>query len=184
MNRQTKQFGFTLIEIMIVAAILAVLASIGVPEYRNWIRNTQIRTAAESIQNGVSKARSEALMRNTAVRFTLGANSAWTVECVDPAKCPDLVPPSVPVAGQVESRANTDGSSTDIFTTQLPAGATQVIFTNLGVKSTAPGQLTQVTTDLTGMAAADSRELNVTIGVGGNVRMCDPNAGVTDPRKC
>jgi len=182
MSHQIKQSGFTLIELMLVVAIFGILASIGASGYRDWVQNTRIRTAAESIQNGISRARSEALMRNTTVSFTLGANSAWTVQCMDAAKCPDLVPPTVPVAGQVESRASTDGSSADIFTTQSPAGATQIFFTNLGVKSTAPGQLTQVTADFTGMS--NSRELNVTIGVGGNVRMCDPNANATDPRRC
>jgi type IV fimbrial biogenesis protein FimT len=176
MYRQYKQLGFTLVEIMVVVAIFAILATAAVPAYQTWIQNTRIRNAAESIQNGISKARSEALMRNTSVRFTLGANSAWVVECVDAAKCPDLP------AGLVESRTSSDGSSAEISTAQLPGGATQVIYTNLGVKSAAPGQLTQVAVDNTSMS--DSRELNVAIGVGGNVRMCDPNAATTDPRKC
>ncbi len=176
MNYQRKESGFTLIEVMVVVAIFGVLATAAAPTYREWIQNSRIRNGAESILNGISKARSEALMRNTLVSFTLGANSAWTVECVDAAKCPDLP------AGLVESRDSTDGSSADISVATQPGGATQVIYTNLGVKSTAPGQLTQVAVDFTGMT--DSRDLNVTIGVGGNVRMCDPNAAITDPRRC
>lgn len=171
--------GFSLIEVLIVVALLGILLAAAIPSYREWIRNTQIRTAAESIQNGISKARAEALMRNTAVSFTLGANSAWTVQCVTAAACPDLV------GGVVESRANTDGTSVEISVTPTPAVATGVTFTNLGIKSPAVvNQLTQVAVDYTGMAAADSRDLNITIGAGGNVRVCDPNATSTDPRKC
>lgn len=176
MSRQRKQFGFTLVEIMVVLAIFAVLATAAVPSYQTWIQNTRIRNGAESILNGISRARAEALMRNTSVSFTLGANSAWTVECIDAAKCLDLP------AGLVDSRDSSDGSAAEVSVTELPAGATQVIYTNLGVKSAAPGQLTQVAVDNTSMA--DSRELNVTIGAGGNVRMCDPNASSTDPRRC
>ncbi|MGQ0443059.1 MAG: GspH/FimT family pseudopilin [Methylophilaceae bacterium] len=178
MSYSIKQFGFSLIEVIVAMAVIAVLAASGASSYRAWIQNTQIRTAAESLQSGLSRARAEALKRNTPVRFTLGANSAWTVQCVTPANCADLA------AGLIESRPNTDGSSADIAVTATPGGATDVVFTNLGVKSNAAGQLTQVAVDFTGMDAAESRDLNVTIGAGGNVRMCDPSTGVADPRRC
>jgi type IV fimbrial biogenesis protein FimT len=108
----------------------------------------------------------------------LGVNSAWTVQCVTAARCLDLP------GGLVESRPSSDGTSTDIVPTPIPGGATDVIFTNFGTKSSAPGQLTQVDVDFPSMDATESRELSVTIGAGGNVRMCDPNATSTDPRRC
>lgn len=178
MLRNKQQSGLSLIEVMVVVAILAILATTGLPAYRTWIQNTKIRTAAESIQNGISKARAEALARNTPVRFRLvGANSAWTVQCVTTAQCPDLT------GGVVESKSSTDSSSNAITVTPTPGGATDVVFSNLGVKSAA-GTLTQVDVDNSSIPNADSRDLSVTIGTGGNVRTCDPNAASTDPRKC
>ncbi len=125
---------------MITVAVIGITASVAVPSYRAWIQNTKVRTAAESILNGIQKARSEALMRNTPVRFRLGANSAWTVECVTPAAraCSDLT------NGEVETRSSNDGGTAAAVITPDPNGANNVIFTGLGVKSTAANQLNGV----------------------------------------
>lgn len=172
-----KTKGFSLIELVITVAIIGITASIAMPSYNAWIQNTKVRTAAESILNGIQKARSEALMRNTPVRFTLGANSAWTVECVTPAAraCNDL--PN----GVVETRSNDEGDTTAVVTTVTPGSASNVTFTGLGVKSTT------ATNQLDGIAvsfAGADRNLDIRLGAGGNVRLCDPNANSTDPRKC
>ena len=168
MTQLKKQIGFSLIEVMIVVAIIGITASIAMPSYSAWIANTKVRTATESILNGIQKARSEALLRNTAVSFTLGANSSWTVQCVTAATC-----------GVLDARSNEEGGTQDIAINS--GGNTSLVFTNLGIISTtAAFPITTVDVSLTG---AD-RPLRVTIGGGGNVRMCDPNTGVTDPRRC
>lgn len=195
MAKPSQQLGFTLVELMITVAIIGILFSVALPSYKDWIQNTRIRTAAESIQNGLQKARSEALMRNTTVEFNLGANAAWTVKCFDTTKCTDLKNSSNVVDGIVEQRQASDGGSTNITIVTVPASKTNVTYNNLGIKTatatnTIANQLTQVSVDMNTavIAAADSRELNVTIGVaggaGGNVRVCDPNASTGDPRKC
>ncbi len=175
-----KQNGFSIVELMIVVAIIGITAALAAPSYRAWIQNTKVRTAGESILNGIQKARSEALMRNAPVRFRLGANSAWTVGCVTVVG--DLNGDGVDdCPAVIESRSNQDGNTSTAITTVSPGGATDAVFNNLGVRSaTAPSQLTQIGVSFTG---AD-RNLNVTLGAGGTVRLCDPSASSTDPRKC
>jgi type IV fimbrial biogenesis protein FimT len=166
--------GFTMIELMIVVAILAIIASIAFPSYRTYIENSRIRNAAESIQNGVQKARTAAVQNNARVSFTLGANSAWTIGCTTAtALCP----------AEIEKHV-VGATMATVTTTKTPAAATQIFFTNLGTRDATAGQLTQITIDNTKLATADSRELNVTIGAGGNVRMCDPNLPTGNLRAC
>lgn len=163
-----------MVELLIGIVILAILMSLAMPSFQIWLQNTQIRNAAEAIQNGLQRARAEAVGRNTNVEFVLGAGSSWTVQVVGGAV--------------VESRSGNEGSR-NVTATVTPGGSTTVTFNNFGgvvqptnADGTAP--LTQVDLDSSVLSAADSQELRVTIGLGGNIRMCDPNAPAGSPRAC
>ena len=66
-----RQAGMTLIELMIGIVLLAILLALGAPTFFRWTQNSQIRNAAEAVQNGLTLARAEAVRRNTTVRFQL-----------------------------------------------------------------------------------------------------------------
>ena len=73
--------GTTLIELMIGLAVLALLLVMAAPSYGQWLANTRVRNAAESIQNGLRLARNEAVQRDVNVRFELtsGTSANWQV---------------------------------------------------------------------------------------------------------
>jgi type IV fimbrial biogenesis protein FimT len=158
--------GFTIVELMIGLAIVAILVFSAVPSYTAWMQNTKIRNATESVLNGLQLARAEAIRRNVSVQFDLSADSAWTIQVADAT------------AEIVQQRAAAQGSSGVTLAVQ-PAGATRVTFNSLG-RVAGANPITAVTFDVPPekLPADLSRELRVTLSPAGRVRMCDP--GVTD----
>jgi type IV fimbrial biogenesis protein FimT len=165
--------GFTLVELMMTIVVIAILATVAMPSFRTWFLNAQIRAAAESISNGMQRARAEAVARNATVQFVLGAgtNTSWTVnDAINPVNPP------------IDSRSSSEGSN-DVTRTVLPAGATTITFNNFGgvaANVDASASITQV--DLA--AAGTNQTLRITIGLGGNARMCDPSLPSTNARGC
>lgn len=184
LSNKGAQAGFSLIELMVAITIMVVLMTLAVPGFRALVQNARIRNAAESIQNGLQFARAEAVRRNGSVQFNLrGTHSAWTVCAVPaaPGSCPD------PDDGTtIQSRAAGEGASTAINVTPTPGGTSSIIFNNLGAVTVNADTFTQVDLDIDPavLPAAQSRELRVTIGPGGSIRMCDPARPSPDPRAC
>lgn len=163
--------GFTLIELIVVVVLIAILSAIAVPSYNVWIQNQHIKTAAESVRDGIQRARAEAVARNTAVQFVLEAGAAWTV--------------SVAGGDDIETRGAGE-SPGGLTVTAVPDGATTVTFGGVGVvvgNVDGSATLTQVDIDSTALTASESRELSVQIGSSG-ARVCNPNAGSESVSSC
>lgn len=66
-----RENGFTLIEMMVVLAIIGITAAIAVPNYLQWNSKSQLREAATRIQSQLALARMAAMNRNTTVNVNL-----------------------------------------------------------------------------------------------------------------
>ena len=59
--------GFSLIELLIVVAILGVVAAIAAPNFQNTIENNRVNSAAEGMRDAIAVARTEAIRRGSSV---------------------------------------------------------------------------------------------------------------------
>lgn len=61
------QSGITLLEVIITVTILAIIAAIGVPNFRSFIENNQVRASTNDLSAALYLARSEAIKTRSTV---------------------------------------------------------------------------------------------------------------------
>jgi type IV fimbrial biogenesis protein FimT len=177
--------GFSLIELVVTLAVLAILIVLGAPSIAEWMQNAQIRTGSESILSGLQTARNEAVRRNTNVEFrltnpTVAGGTGWTVILANTGE-------------QIQAAANNEGARNAIAT-PTPGGAAAVTFNGFGRMPAAPNDvnptdgsvlMTQIDIDSAVLPAAKSREMRILISTGGQILLCEPAVTeAADPRKC
>jgi prepilin-type N-terminal cleavage/methylation domain-containing protein len=74
-QNETRQRGFTLIELMIVVALLATVAGMGVWSLSGSIRNQQVSEFARSVEFAMIRARSETIADNFQRRMSCTATA-------------------------------------------------------------------------------------------------------------
>lgn len=87
-RRNTHTSGLTLVEAMVVVAILAIVGAIAAPNLRPQINRWRVETTAQELASGLRLARQEALRRNNGVEFC-------TVNNVYFVRTANTVPPDI-----------------------------------------------------------------------------------------
>ncbi|MFN7663416.1 MAG: Tfp pilus assembly protein FimT/FimU [Inhella sp.] len=206
LNRPRAPKGFTLVEAMVVLAILGLMLAYAVPAFTTWLQNARIRATAESIQQGLMLARSEATSRNAQVRFQLTSDltsacvrsttaSNWIVDLVDLGAGPDAVvgacdapvtdtptaPPNI-----LHKRSATEGSAGIV----VDVNPEEVVVNGMGRVVPLPADA--ITYDVFAGTVDQCRQvaggtltcLRVLVSPAGQVRMCNPAFPTGDPQAC
>lgn len=77
-----KSKGFSLIELLIVIAILGVVSVVALPSFKTMIRGNQVSSGADSLYGVLLYARSEAASRGTHVTIEAPSADEWLSDVV------------------------------------------------------------------------------------------------------
>jgi len=188
--------GLTLVELMIVLAIVAVLAVLAAPSFRDMILMQRLRAINSQLVTDLQYARSEAVQRKTAVRLFFKSDSSSTCYAIytsptnsGTSRCDCLLGP-----GEACTAANTREIRTvviprDLGVTVLPPSGEVEAFAFDPIT----GGLMSIPSDSasTPLGAAlleikvdDSRRLRTGLNQAGRPTVCAPNAGVMQVSAC
>lgn len=179
--------GFTLIELLIGVAIAALLLTLAAPAYQDFMVNTQIRTVAESIANGLRTAQAQAIKRNANVEFILEPNAAsanWGWDILDPA-----------IPTTLQQYRFVAGGQHATVTVALPSAAERMVtFNGIGRILIVNPDATQPMDEIrvTSASVGNARPLRVLTGFNSTgdptratgIRVCNPLVPVGDPQVC
>lgn len=187
------QRGMNMVEIMVTIAIVAIVTTIGAPSMAQWMENTQIKSSAQSVLNGLQLARGEAVRRNAAVKFVLtdaAGTTGWSVGCVTvTAACVADIQTGSAADGGKNARlgVSTAAQAAKDYATPIAAGsgmdgAASVTYTAFGQVAAAAVNVTRI--DVTSSVDASARRLVIRIPAGGSASLCDPGLPAANLQSC
>lgn len=190
--------GFTLIELMVTVVLLGIMMALAFPAMNEWMRNSRIRTVADTLQNGLRLAQTEAVRRSRQTVFSLTADTNpadgltavnnganWSVNFVPLLTDED----DDPAFSTFIEGGGLTGSMPDVQIT----GPATLCFNSMGrvVENATPGtgvacNAAAGTYNITIPNVDRPRALRVLVGLGGQVRLCDPAKTLsnTNPDGC
>ena len=75
-----KRAGFTLVELLVTIAVIAIIATIAVPGFQGMTANNRLASDYNEILSGLNLARSEAIKRRESVEFEITSPTPWAYE--------------------------------------------------------------------------------------------------------
>ncbi|MBB3062419.1 GspH/FimT family pseudopilin [Microbulbifer rhizosphaerae] len=178
---QPKQQGFTLVELMVTIAVLAIVVGIAVPSFYTQIQNNRSLALAEDFAGALNYARSEAVKRGTRVSLCASADGkkcggdwkqSW-IAFVDSATSDDSAAPVIENGEAVLQRWQVPNGKASLTVTQGGKSAGFIRYNRLGILGRAGGGDISATLSYRGCAGNTAR--TITVGPAGMVSVARTN---------
>lgn len=134
-----KNRGFTLIELMVTIAVLAIIATMAAPAFGDLVTQQKLNSSARELVMAINQAKSQAALVKKSVGLCLGrtqSDSDFTkTECATA---------TIPEYAAMAADAKTEAEKSRIISVQIDAGvtigstsATSILLSDIGSTSTA-----------------------------------------------
>lgn len=185
MSTKRRHTGFSLIELMVTVAVLAIIAATAAPSFQSFLDKNRLVGAAEAVYTQVQGARSEAVKQSADMVFVVSPGASW---CVGFSRSRIAAPPcdcTAAVADEDACSVIADGTNSVLKVVDGSA------FNGVTVGAGSPASMTfsgvRGTTTGAGsipLQSALGRELQVEVNAIGRVRLCSPSGSIGGYPSC
>ena len=127
LGRKHRESGFTLIELMIVVAIIGIASALAIPSYTQWKSDHDLREAVSEFSSNLNLARVVAMNRNRQATVTI-----------------QLTGGLINVSGTAAGTPIFSPQTLNQSVTGLPSGTANVAFSSMGLSKATVNQVIQI----------------------------------------
>lgn len=172
-KRENLMHGFGLIELLITISLLGILTTLAVDNVGTWIQDTKTRSVAESLQNGIRLAQTEAIKRSQNTTFNLSGKN-WDVKVMLRGNSSTNADTALSSNGLIHKSAFADTSLVSISEANKTSPTSQLRFNALGRLVSPTNTVNYILSNSKG-----KRRMQVSINMAGKIRMCDPDKSLS-----